>query len=160
MIKYRLRCSAEHEFDAWFRSGADYDTQARRGLVSCPTCDVTTVEKALMAPNVATRAVEASPGSHGPSGDGDGGAQPIAAMPDPPTEAQRALLTLMRKVREEVKKNSEYVGDRFANEVRRMHLDEIPHRGVYGEASPADARALIEDGIEVYPLPVLPEDRN
>ena len=155
MIKYRLKCSAEHEFDAWFRSSSDYDTQARRGFVSCPTCGVTSVEKALMAPNVATRAVEVAPPAVAETG-----SKQLAALPDPRTEAQRALLALMRQVREEVRKNAEYVGDRFVEEVRAMHLDETPHRGIYGEATPADARALLEEGIEVYPLPPLPEDRN
>ena len=161
MIKFRLQCDADHSFDAWFSSGASYDQQAKRGLVSCPSCGSIRIEKALMAPNVATRSaepstalVEQSRSAAAPA------AAPVAAMPQPQNEAQRQFVALMRKVRDEVQKNAEYVGPKFAEEVRKIHLDEAPNRGIYGEATFAEAQDLRDEGIDVFPLPILPEDRN
>jgi hypothetical protein len=157
MIKYSLTCGQDHSFDGWFKSGAAYDTQRKRGLVLCPTCGSKTVSKALMAPNLGARqnrksetAVTTTP----------------AAMPAGGTLAtqlsdrQRAMLAVMRELRKEVEAKAEYVGPKFAEEARKIHDDEAPQRGIYGEATADEARALHEDGIDVYALPVLPEDTN
>jgi hypothetical protein len=149
MIRYRLKCSKKHEFEAWFKSSADYDSQAKRKLVTCPECGTAKVTKALMAPNVSTKKGKSS------------NEMTVANAPAASqSEQRRQLLGLMRKLRAEVEKNAEYVGPRFAEEARKMHYEEIETRGIYGEATAEEARQLAEDGIDFYPLPTLPEDQN
>jgi hypothetical protein len=157
MIRYRLVCTGGHEFDGWFKDSRAYDTQAKRGLVTCPDCGTTQVEKALMAPAVGVRQNKK-----------ESRAQVPAAVPTPAPEAmampaspeQRAMLEFMRRVRKEVTEKAEYVGPRFAEEARKIHYEEADARGIYGEATADEAKALIEEGVSVLPLPVLPEDRN
>jgi hypothetical protein len=148
MIRYRLRCNAGHEFEAWFKNSGAYDRQANRGQVLCPECGSANVTKAPMAPSIATRKRETARG--------------IAAHDEATkhAEAQRKILALMREVRAYVERNAEYVGPRFAEEARKMHFNEIEARNIYGEASLDDARKLAEDGIEFCPLPRVPEDQN
>lgn len=148
MIRYALRCKKGHEFDAWFKSSDAFDEQAKSGKVTCAVCGSKKVEKALMAPSVATRAKTEK--------------IPVAQAPhDSKQEViRREMMTLMRKLRTEVEANAEYVGTQFADEARKIHYEEAPARGIYGEATPEDARALKEEGIEFYPLPSIPEDHN
>jgi hypothetical protein len=148
MIRYRLQCRNGHEFEAWFRSSAGYDRQARRGEIACPACNATKVSKAIMAPGLASRAEEPDAGTSG------------AAEAAKGAVARRELLALMRKVRHEVEQNAEYVGPRFAEEARKIHYDEVEQRGIYGEATAEEARELKEEGIDFTPLPRLPEDQN
>lgn len=159
MIKYRLNCDRAHTFDAWFPSSASFDEQARRNLVACPECGSTVVEKALMAPALARRGSDRRSGDPEPTPP-DREPRQVATLPQPETEAQRQLVALMRKVRDEVRRTADYVGPKFAEEARRIHLDEAPPRGIYGEATLEDARKLEEDGIAVYPLPILPDDHH
>lgn len=154
MIKFKLTCDTPHVFEAWFQSGSAYDTQVKRGMVACPECGSTRVEKALMAPNVVTHSRRA------PQEAAAGDRQAVATMPEPRTGSEQKVLALMRQLREEVRRHADYVGPRFAEEARRMHFDEAPSRGIYGEASAAEAASLLEDGIAVLPLPVLPEDHD
>lgn len=164
MIRYRLRCHKEHEFEAWFGSSTAYDRQAKRGLVSCPDCGSTKVQKAMMAPGVATRGAAERTAPV---------AEPVeapvpATMPSPVapavaaqhTEMQRQFLTLMRQVRKEVEAKAEYVGPKFSDEARKIHHKEAEARGIWGEATLEEARELSEDGIDCLPLPRLPEDQN
>lgn len=155
MIRYSLTCEADHTFETWFRSSADFEGLATKGNIACPTCGSTNVEKALMAPAVATsRKKEARKEA---AGDSLQVANPQAAE----AAAKRTeLMAMMRQLREEVTKNADYVGERFAEEARRMHFDETEQRGIYGEATPSEVRELHEDGIPVLPLPRLPEDGN
>ncbi len=155
MIRYRLQCAAKHEFEGWFRNADAFERQGKRNLIVCPDCGSTEVTKALMAPNVVTSKSRAArkappaapvPQSHAP--------QRVA------NSGQRELLQMMRKLREEVIAKSEYVGPRFAEEARKIHNEEVEERGIYGEATSAEVKDLAEDGIEIYPLPVLPEDHN
>jgi hypothetical protein len=146
MIRYRLQCAAKHEFEGWFRNADAFDRQAKRNLVVCPSCGSTEVAKALMAPSV----VKSSKASRAPRDV----PQRVA------NSGQRELLQMMRKLREEVIAKSEYVGPRFAEEARKIHNEEAEQRGIYGEASSAEVKDLVDDGVEVYPLPVLPEDHN
>jgi hypothetical protein len=169
MIRYRLQCPDDHQFDAWFANSAAYDTQAKRGLVACAVCGSTKVEKALMAPNVGTKGNKKA----------DKAASAKAALPQAETTevaatnsvtltgeaAKRAavaqeLMSLMRKVRAEVEAKAEYVGPNFAEEARKIHYDEAPNRGIYGEATKRDVVALLDEGIDIMPLPDVPEDRN
>ena len=150
MIRYRLKCPKKHEFEAWFKSSTDYDAQAKRRLVSCPSCGSVKITKALMAPNVSTKKGKKS------------STEMTIANPEAAnsTDKQREMMALMRKLRAEVEKNAEYVGPRFAEEARKMHSEEIETRGIYGEATADEAQALADDGIDFYPLPRLPEDQN
>jgi hypothetical protein len=148
MIRYRLQCNKDHEFEAWFKSSDDFDRQAKRKLVTCPLCGSANVTKALMAPNVATgRSNRTEITVANPQ---------AAALAD----KRRELMALMRRLRAEVEQNAEYVGPRFAEEARKMHYEEVEKRGIYGEATLDEARELHEEGIEFYPLPRLPEDQN
>jgi hypothetical protein len=160
MILYRLKCRKGHEFEAWFASSAAFDTQEKRGLLSCPNCGTSKVSKALMAPSITKRRRRKS------------AAIPAADPPAPDTTkepakpetqrvaAHRELAAAMRKLRAEVEAKSEYVGPRFSEEARKIHYEEAPARGIHGEATAEEAKALREEGIEFFPLPILPEDRN
>jgi hypothetical protein len=159
MIAYKLACDAGHEFESWFASGSAFDAQAKRGLVACPLCGSAKVEKAIMAPAIA-RKDKGAPAVMSP-------APAESAEPQQPPqkvamlgEAERQLRDMIRAVRKHVAENSDYVGRRFTEEARQMHQGEIEHRSIWGEASPEEAKALADEGIEVHPLPVLPDDRN
>jgi hypothetical protein len=132
MIRYALKCREAHEFEAWFASSGDFDRLKEAGHVSCPVCGGGEVEKALMAPAVA------------------GASDLTAPLAAPATGIERALADLRRKV-EAVTEN---VGRDFPSEARRIHAGEAPERPIRGEAHPVEARALIEDGIPVLPLPL------
>lgn len=198
MIKYSLICPKSHEFEGWFPSSKGFDAQAKKKLVTCPVCGSTEVEKALMAPRVQTsrqktearvkrqqeitaaqafaKAAEAAVSE--PSGPASRPVQ-LAFSPE-----QREMLRELKKMRDKVLAQSDYVGPRFAEEARRIHQEneatkqtastkkgrrrkstDAPQRGpalrgIHGEASPQEVKALLEDGIEVYPIPVLPDDKN
>ncbi len=141
MIRFSLTCEREHEFEAWFRSNDDFDTQRRRGFVDCPACGSQKVEKALMAPAVST---------------GRRKEKVALAM----GEEQRRLMAQMKAMAEKVRANADYVGDKFAEEARKIHFGEADPRGIYGEATFEEAKGLAEDGVEFLPMPVLPDDRN
>ncbi len=143
MIHYDLRCAAAHQFDAWFRDSAAFDDQARRGLLECPVCGERDVGRAMMAPAVPRkrRAVAPTPAS-----------APVAA-PEPMPAPVRAVL---QRIRAEVERTCDYVGERFAAEARRIHDGEVEARGIYGEATPEQTQALADDGIEVGQVPWLP----
>ena len=157
MIRYSLSCKKGHAFEAWFRSGEDYDRQAKRGLVSCAQCGSTKVEKSVMAPSV--------PATTRRKGSGEGppatkSAEPNRQMMTTSTPDQAEMMAALRKMRDHVVSKSEYVGPKFAEEARKIHYEESPVRGIYGEASAEDVRSLHEEGVECYPLPTLPEDNN
>lgn len=164
MIRYRLNCNEGHEFEAWFGSSAAYDRQARKGQVECPQCGSKKVAKAMMAPQVATRkgraSAEVAERAVMASGTAGEVAPPPSAEAAQRAEAQRQLLALMRQLRTEVASKAEYVGPKFAEEARKIHHNEAQARGIWGEATLAEARELHEDGIECLPLPRLPEDGN
>jgi hypothetical protein len=160
MIRYRLRCKKGHEFEAWFASGAAYDSQEKRGQLACPTCGSKRVAKALMAPHVAKRA---RPKVREKPAEAPAEAAPPPAAPRPETQrvaAHRELAAAMRKLKAEIEAKSEYVGPRFPEEARKIHHEEVPARGIHGEATAEEAKALREEGIEFFPMPVLPEDHN
>ena len=156
MIAYNLVCDKGHEFESWFASSAAYDRQVARGLVACPLCASTKVGKAVMAPAVARRDRPASAARPQAPIAAPADSQPMAVFGD----KERQLRDMVRALRQHVKENSDYVGRRFSEEARQMHEGEIEHRSIWGEASAEEAKALIEDGIEVHPLPLPPDDRN
>ncbi|NKX43552.1 DUF1178 family protein [Roseicyclus persicicus] len=143
MIRYALKCSEGHGFDSWFQSADAYEALAARGLVSCAVCGGTEVAKALMAPRVA--AAEDAPAP--------------APVEKPLSQPAHPAEPMLRAMREHLAKNSTYVGGRFATEARAMHLGDAETRMIHGEARPEEARALIEEGIPIAPLPFLPPDK-
>lgn len=153
MIRYALACDARHEFESWFPSSQSFDEQAARGLVSCPACGSGRVEKRIMAPSIARTDKAALPASVAPVSEAP---EPVALL----SEAERGMRAMLKALREHVTANAEDVGPRFAEEARLIHHGEAEARSIYGQASPAEARALMEDGIDVAPLPILPDDRN
>jgi hypothetical protein len=156
MILYRLRCSKGHEFESWFKDSKSYERQEKKALIGCPVCGGAKVERAPMAPRL---------GKGGQKKDVEA---PPAAVPAPsPSAEQQQMATLARhmpkelreallKVREQVEKNCEPVGDKFAEEARKIHYGESDKRGIYGETSEEEAEALAEEGIEFGRLPWIP----
>jgi hypothetical protein len=156
MIRYSLRCERGHAFESWFQSSSAYEAQEKRKLVNCPVCGSPKVERAIMAPRIVSKK----------------GRETVVPAPAAATDVttptstpllmaqERELRAKLRELRDHIVKNADNVGERFPNEARKMHYGDIEHRPIYGEASPDEARSLIEEGVEVSPLPVLPEDRN
>ncbi len=136
MICFTLRCGKDHRFDSWFTSSAAFDGLAQAGHLACPICGDTGIEKALMAPAIA-------------SADTD---KPLKPLTKPQSDVEQA----MAQMRQMVEENSDYVGLNFAAEARKIHLGEAPTRAIYGEAKPDEAKALLADGIPVTPLPFMP----
>jgi hypothetical protein len=156
MIRYNLRCERGHAFESWFQSSQAYESQEKRKLVNCPACGSAKVERAIMAPQIVSKKgrERAAPAP---------AAAAEAAIPasTPLMMAQeRELRAKLRELRDHIVKNADNVGERFPVEARKMHYGDIEHRPIYGEASPDEARSLIDEGVEVSPLPVLPDDRN
>jgi hypothetical protein len=160
MIRYTLVCNKRHEFESWFAASAAYDKQVKRGLVACPVCGSTKVEKAVMAPRLArTDTSPAPPEAPAAAAEPEAAAAPATpvAMISP---QERELRTKLKALRDHLVQNAENVGPKFPDEARRMHYGEAEHRSIYGVASPDEARKLHEEGVEFSPLPVLPDERN
>lgn len=156
MIRFSLRCDNAHEFESWFKDSAAFERMSAAGLVDCPACGDSRVSKALMAPAIRkTRGVK-----------GRAPAPAEAAPPAPPSDDQAPRLAagpmpaqvvaLLQRMRQEVEKSCDYLGKDFAKEARRIHEGEAEPRGIYGEATEAEAEALREDGIDVARLPWVP----
>jgi hypothetical protein len=156
MIHYALRCGDGHEFDGWFRNSQSFDEQARSGLLDCPVCASTDISRALMAPRISGRATAPAPAPQAePAVSEKQVSVPAPTEPTPPAmpDEMRAVL---QRLRAEVEKRCDYVGPHFAREVRRMAEHDEPPRPIYGEATPDEAAALAEDGIEVARIPWVP----
>lgn len=153
MIRYSLRCDRGHGFESWFADAAAYDSQRKRKLIGCPSCNSAKVEKAIMAPQIARKGRSKEKPTETATPDATAPASLMMAK-------ERELRAKLRELRDHVTKNADNVGDKFPAEARKMHYGEIDHRPIFGEASPKEARAMIDEGLEVSPLPVLPEDRN
>jgi len=166
VIRYALACQKGHDFESWFQSSDAYDAQVKRGLVSCPFCGSAKVEKALMAPRL--KRTDKSSRTPQPASDAPGAASVEAAVPAQAETTPVALMSdqerefriKLKELREHLTANADNVGKQFPNEARKMHYGEIEHRSIYGEASPADAKSLHEEGIAFHPLPILPDERN
>lgn len=160
MIRFALQCDGGHGFEGWFRDNASFEAQARRGLVTCPVCGSDKVEKAIMAPNVARSDLERTgPAQSDPAQAGGGDAAGPAAMVALSPE-QKALREMLRALRQHVEANAENVGKGFAEEALKMHHGEIEHRSIYGQATPEEVATLKDEGVEAWPLPPLPDERN
>jgi hypothetical protein len=155
MIRYALRCNKGHEFESWFQSSAAFDSQRKRKLVTCPTCNSAVVDKTIMAPRLGKRGNSTKPATQPPTAE--------VASPEtvPLISAQeRELRAKLKELRDHIISKADNVGESFPTEARKMHYGDIEHRPIYGEASLDEARALIDEGIEVAPLPPVPDDRN
>ncbi len=135
MIRYALACGGGHEFEGWFSASGDYDDQRERGLLSCPMCGASEVRKQIMAPAVA----------------GVSKQEPVS-----PRAKQAMMMEVMSRVRQHVMTNFDNVGDRFAAEARAIHEGASEERGIYGQASPSEVKALVADGVPIAPLPPEP----
>jgi hypothetical protein len=160
MIRYNLRCAKGHSFESWFQSSAAYESQEKRKLVSCPACGSVKVERAIMAPQIVSKTGRDKAPTSVETTD-------VPATQTPSQESTPLLMAQeielrakIKELRDHIVKNADNVGERFPNEARKMHYGDIEHRPIYGEASPEEARSLIDEGVEVSPLPVLPDDRN
>jgi len=130
VIVYNLRCKSSHEFEGWFKDSAAFEAQAKSGKLSCPFCDTRKIEKAIMAPAVS-------------------GAKKQAITAD----ESRKMRHFMTGLRKYVQENAEYVGPKFAEEARKIHYGEVEDRHIYGEATLTEAKELVEEGVDVAPLP-------
>ena len=158
MIRYSLRCDKDHSFESWFQSSSAYDSQVKRKLVTCPVCGTAKVDKAIMAPRIVSK--KGRDKTPVPVETSAEAAVPVAESTPLMMAQERELRAKIKELRDHIVKNADNVGERFPNEARKMHYGDIEHRPIYGEASPEEAKALIDEGVEVAPLPVLPEDRN
>ncbi len=162
MIHYALRCGDGHEFDGWFKSSASFDQQADSGLLDCPVCADTRIARALMAPRIVAKN-RAAP-AEAPEIENTEKAEapeqtvlpPVAAEPREVAVMPDQVRAVLQRLRTEVEKRCDYVGDQFAAEARRIHRGVTAERPIYGEATPDEAEALAEDGIEVGRLPWVP----
>ena len=154
MILYELNCDRQHSFEAWFKDGATCDRQLKRKTVECPSCGSVKVAKALMAPRVGKkgngREIAPIEPPSAPSAPAPAALANKAAVM--PAELRQALL----EVRKQIESNCDYVGDKFADEARKIHEGESEVRGIYGEATEAEHDELLEDGIEVTRVPWVP----
>lgn len=143
MIRYNLTCENDHNFESWFRDSTSCDDQIKLKNVLCPECNTNLVTKALMSPRIPKKGSSNTQKntvlSHGRS---------------------NILNNAIRKIREEIKKNSEYVGKEFPEEARKIHYNESEQRSIYGEASAKDIKELHEEGIDIIHIPNLPDDKN
>lgn len=176
MIKYSLGCEKEHEFEGWFSSSDEFARLQEDGLLDCPVCGSNKIQKLLMAPSVKSTkgkdvivrdsdmaaSIAAPVPSQAPS-------VPVAtapaipstpSMPDVPAEVREQVVQQLREIKQHVLDNAENVGENFGEEARKIHYGEGKKRGIYGQTSADEAAELIEEGIDVMPLPVLPEDAN
>jgi hypothetical protein len=142
LIHYSLQCENEHGFEGWFASSGDFDRQQEKGLVTCPYCESKRVSKLLMAPNVTT------------------GRQKDRTQAVAMDNMRRDMITKIKDAVKEIRANADDVGERFPEEARKIHYGETEARGIIGQASPDEAQALTEEGIEIAPLPVFPEDQH
>ncbi|MCR9285687.1 MAG: DUF1178 family protein [Rhodobacteraceae bacterium] len=175
MIKYTLVCDSAHSFEGWFRNSDDFDAQCARKLVVCPICGETSVQKGLMAPAVSTArkrealvgaaqaemqsvAAAAANKADAPTAAASTEMRPSALLPQ--DVQQKEILEALRLVRARIVESSENVGQNFAAEARKIHYGEAEERSIYGETTPKDVEALLDEGIQVFALPELPDDKN
>lgn len=131
MIKYNLKCENNHNFDAWFSDSSNFEEQNKKNLILCPKCNSTKIEKNIMAPNIGSKKQSYTNA----------------------LKTEKNYEKIIRNVRKHVEKNFEYVGDKFADEARSIHYGEKEEREIYGETSVEEAVDLIEEGVNVSPIP-------
>lgn len=151
MIRYALLCDLDHAFESWFDHSTAFDKLQNAKLIECPNCGSQKIRKAPMSPQISGLRANKRTTSN-PS---------IAKSDDVELQnLQKEAVELARKIRDHVEKNADNVGDNFASEARKIHFDEVEPHNIYGEATPDEVSELVEDGIEIAPLPTLPKDKN
>jgi len=151
MIRYALLCHQDHAFESWFDHSTAFDKLQNAKLIECPHCGSQKIRKALMSPQISGTRTNKRATSN-PS---------IAKSKDSELQKlQQEAVELARKIRDHVEENADNVGDKFASEARKIHFEEVEPHNIYGEATPDEVSELVEDGIEITPLPALPEDKN
>lgn len=150
MIRYALKCGDDHRFESWFKSAEAYDALVSSRMLTCPECGSDQIEKSLMAPGVQSARKAASKPETVPAT----AENILSNAPDP------KIIKAIAELRTHVEKNSDYVGNKFAEEARAMHDGDLPHRPIYGEAKAQDAKKLIEDGVPALPLPFIPRQKT
>jgi hypothetical protein len=149
MIRFALNCARDHAFEGWFKDGGTFERQAGEGDITCPICGDTAIRKAVMAPAIVRSTARSGPAPV---------AAPVPAPEPTPDQVKAAMfMAMLRKVREHVEKNFDNVGEKFPEEVRRIHHGEAEARDIYGQATVEEAKELLEEGIAVRPLPELPK---
>lgn len=146
MIVFALCCPKDHQFEGWFRNNQDFDDQCEKGVVSCPICNSKKIQKALMTPNVATRGAISTKTKGSPDARA--------------SEMTSKIYDMAQEVRAHVEDNFDYVGSDFPDEARRIHKGDDKERGIYGEASSEDVKALIDEGVDVAPIPDVPTKKS
>ncbi len=163
MIVFDLACENGHQFEGWFGSSDDYSEQLQRGLLSCPQCGSDVVRKAAMAPAVPKKGNQQNERpQHEPVGATDPNEAQMVTRGPLPTEVQQALKKLAEAQAKALTK-SKWVGRKFADSARAMHYGERDAEQIHGETSLEEAQSLVDEGIEVAPLPfpiAPPEDMN
>ncbi|MFJ6326342.1 MULTISPECIES: DUF1178 family protein [unclassified Rhizobium] len=142
MIRYSLSCDNAHEFEGWFSESADFDRQVASGFLTCPVCNSAAISKLLMAPSVSTARKKDE--------------MQTLAM----DAARKEAMVKLKEAVDTIKANSEDVGAKFPEEARKIHYGEADARGIIGKATPDEAQALVDEGIEIAAIPVLPDDIN
>lgn len=148
MIVFDLICAQDHVFEAWFGSSKDYETQKAQGLLHCPMCGDEKISKAVMAPSVGRKGNQASTGETTPKNAGEQMA----------TGSAKDMMAIMSKLQNYVETNFENVGKKFPEEARKIHFGETEERGIYGEASAEETKALLDDGVDIFPMPKAPKE--
>lgn len=157
MIKYSLICDKEHTFEGWFSTGKDFDQQNQGNLVNCPICNSSKVSKTLMAPSITTSKMKSLVPQQ-PENESTDSNSSVANTQAPPNYQE--LVGKMRELRTNILANSKNVGKEFPDEARKIHYGEVEKHSIHGQASAEDVKELIDEGVGVLPLPVLPEDNN
>lgn len=147
MIKFTLKCDQDHQFESWFQSSDAFEKLAGAGMVNCAVCGSAQVTKAIMAPRVQAARNKANAVTSEPEN------LPVPTTERPLSQPQNAAEEALKELRRQVEENSEYVGLQFTQQARAMHAGETPERPIYGEAKAEDAKALIDEGVPVTPLP-------
>ncbi|MCJ9672092.1 MULTISPECIES: DUF1178 family protein [unclassified Neorhizobium] len=142
MIKYSLSCDNAHAFEGWFSESADFDRQVASGFLTCPVCNSAAISKTLMAPSVSTARRQEEK------------QEMVMDL------ARREAIAKLKEAVAAIKANAEDVGEKFPEEARKIHYGEADARGIIGQASLGEVRDLLDEGIEIAPLPVIPEDAN
>jgi hypothetical protein len=156
MIHYQLRCGRAHEFDGWFKDSAGFEKQAKLGLIECPECGGTDVERALMAPAVAKRDAVPAPAPAPAAAAAAAAAAPMSGEKAAAGPLPAQMMAVLQRIRAEVEKNCDYVGTEFADQARAMHRGEVEPKGIYGETTEEQAESLAEEGIGVTKIPWVP----
>ena len=162
MIKYRLQCGEGHQFEGWFKGSEGFETQKAQGFLACPHCGDTNIDRALMAPAVqgtrkANAVVEAE------AAELQSQAQTPSTTSDAPSlisPEDKAKLKALKALRDHMLSKSDNVGAGFAEEARKIHYGETEARGIHGEATKDEVKSLVDEGIEISPIPIFPDERN